>query len=77
LSSRNKSEIYAQQATWDIAAKKVDASGSVIYKQINPEMQLSGDQAVGSLQTNQMVVTSQSGNKVVTQIYPKQKLSNN
>jgi len=71
LSSRNQTQIYSQQAIWYIKNKKVDATGNIIYKQNNPKMQLTGDRAVGTLQTNQIVVTSQNGNKVVTQIYIK------
>jgi LPS export ABC transporter protein LptC len=71
--AHNQAELYAQQADWDIKTSKVEAWGNVIYKQLNPQMQLTGDHAIGALQNKQLVVTSQNGNRVVTDIYPEKK----
>lgn len=68
---RNQTELYAQEAFWDIANKTVEATGNVTYKQNNPQMQLTGDHAIGILQDNQVVVSSKSQNRVVTEIYPQ------
>jgi len=69
-SARNQTEIYAQEAVWNIDTKRVEATGNVTYKQINPKMQLTGDHALGILQENQVIVTSKSYKRVVTEIYP-------
>ena len=72
-SSRNQTEIYAEEATWYMDNKKVEAIGKVTYKQNNPKMHLTGDHAVGNIQENQVIVTSNSGNKVFTEIFPEKK----
>ncbi len=70
-STGNQTEIYSQQALWNIANKTIEATGNVTYKQQNPRMHLTGDRAIGIIQENQVIVTSDSEKRVVTEIYPQ------
>jgi len=64
----NQAEIYAQEAIWHLDTKLVEGTGDISYKQINPPMYLTGDHAVGILQENRVIVTSNNDKKVVTVI---------
>lgn len=69
--SRNQAKLYSNQLIWDIPTQNVQASGNVIYQQINPPFNLKGATAVGKLQDQSIVVNSGgSGNRVVTEIIP-------
>lgn len=71
VGSRNQAKLYSNQLTWDIPTQNVQASGNVIYQQINPPFNLKGATAVGKLQDQSIVVNSGgSGNRVVTEIIP-------
>ncbi len=69
--SRNQAKLYSNQLIWDIPTQNVQASGNVVYQQINPPFNLKGATAVGKLQDQSIVVNSGgSGNRVVTEIIP-------
>ncbi|HAG83756.1 MAG TPA: LPS export ABC transporter periplasmic protein LptC [Cyanobacteria bacterium UBA12227] len=70
VGSRNKAELYANQLRWEIPTQKIQASGNVIYKQVNPPFNVTGATAVGKLQDQSVVVNSGSGSRVVTEIIP-------
>lgn len=71
IGSRNQAKLYSNQLIWDIPTQNVQASGNVIYQQINPPFNLKGATAVGKLQDQSIVVNSGgSGNRVVTEIIP-------
>lgn len=71
IGSRNQAKLYSNQLIWDIPTQNVQASGNVIYQQINPPFNLKGATAVGKLQDQSIVVNSDgSGNRVVTEIIP-------
>jgi lipopolysaccharide assembly outer membrane protein LptD (OstA) len=70
VGSLNQAKLYANQMTWDIPTQNIQASGNVIYQQINPPFSTSGPTAVGKLQDQSVVVTSAPGNRVVTEIIP-------
>ena len=67
INSKNPSELYAQQLTWKIDTEKVEATGNVVYQQDNPRTRLMGEKAIGSLDSNDIVVTS-NGKQPVTSI---------
>ena len=70
LGSKNQSKVYANQLRWDIPTQNVQASGNVIYQQVNPPFNTTGPTAVGRLQDQSIVVTGGAGNRVVTEIIP-------
>lgn len=70
VGSRNQAELYAHQVRWDIPTQKMQASGNVIYKQVDPPFNVTGTTAVGKLQDQSMIVRSGSSDRVVTEIIP-------
>lgn len=70
VGSRNQSQLYATQLRWDIPTQNIDASGNVIYKQLNPPLNVTGATAKGKLQDQSIVVNSGAGSRVVTEIIP-------
>jgi len=71
ISVAQQSQLYADQLTYYFAPQTLDATGNVIYEQQKGmKFNLTGDRAVGSLQDNSVVVTSNQPERVVTEIYP-------
>lgn len=70
VGSRNQSQLYATQMRWDIPTQNIDASGNVIYKQLNPPLNVTGATAKGKLQDQSIVVNSGASSRVVTEIIP-------
>ncbi|MGK7952172.1 MAG: LPS export ABC transporter periplasmic protein LptC [Xenococcaceae cyanobacterium] len=69
--NRNQSHLYARQLVWDIPTEKVEATGNVIYRQVDPPLNLRGDKAIGTLNNNNVVITSKNRqNQVITEINP-------
>ncbi|NEO35836.1 MAG: LPS export ABC transporter periplasmic protein LptC [Moorea sp. SIOASIH] len=68
--SRKQAKLYANQLTWDIPTQQMEASGNVIYEQVSPQFNTTGDKAVGNLEAQDIVVTSGVGERVVTEIIP-------
>lgn len=62
------SQIYARQLNWNIDTERVEATGNIIYEQTDPQARLTGDKAVGTLNNNQIVVTSDGKQQVTTVI---------
>jgi len=72
INNKNQANLYANQMTWEIPTQKIQASGNVIYKQVNPPFNVSGPTAVGKLQDQSIVVSGggTSSTRVVTEIIP-------
>ena len=70
VGSRNQAKLYANQMMWEIPTQKLQASGNVIYQQVNPPFNTTGPTAVGRLQDQSIVVTGSAGTRVVTEIIP-------
>ncbi|MEQ9551837.1 MAG: LPS export ABC transporter periplasmic protein LptC [Coleofasciculus sp. G3-WIS-01] len=71
VGSRNQAELYANQVRWDIPTQKMQASGNVVYKQVDPPFNVTGATAEGKLQDQSMIVRSgSSSDRVVTEIVP-------
>ena len=70
VGSRNQAELYANDFRWDIPTQNIQASGNVIYKQVNPPFNVTGATAVGKLQDQSVLVSSGAGGRVVTEIIP-------
>jgi LPS export ABC transporter protein LptC len=59
----NPSSLYARELIWRIQSQTIEAIDNVVYQQTNPQVHLTGDKAVGNLQTNNIVVSSGAGQK--------------
>ncbi|MGK7874411.1 MAG: LPS export ABC transporter periplasmic protein LptC [Xenococcaceae cyanobacterium] len=70
ISSRNQIKLYSNELIWNIPTQIVEALGNVIYEQADPPFNLTGTKAVGKLKDNSVVVSSNSGDRVVTEIIP-------
>lgn len=70
VGSRNQAKLLANQMTWDIPTQNIQASGNVIYQQVNPPFNTTGPTARGKLQDQSIVVSSAPGKRVVTEIIP-------
>lgn len=71
IGSENQAKLYANQMRWDIPTQNIQASGNVMYQQVNPPFNTTGPTAVGKLQNKSIVVTGGAGGeRVVTKIIP-------
>ena len=70
VGSRNQAKLLANQLRWDIPTQDIQASGNVIYQQVNPPFNTTGPTARGKLQDQSIVVNSAPGKRVVTEIIP-------
>lgn len=71
VGSRNQAKLYANQLVWEIPTQNIQASGNVMYQQVNPPFNTTGATAVGRLQDQSVVVSSGGGgSRVVTEIIP-------
>lgn len=68
--NRNPAKLYANELIWRMPTQIVEATGNVIYEQTKPKFNLTGDKAVGILKDNNIVVTSNNRDRVVTEIFP-------
>lgn len=73
-SDRQKSVIFANQMQWNLDSQDLQATGNVIYQQVNPTLKVVGSEASGKLNTENIVVTGTQnvGGQVVTEIIPEQ-----
>ncbi len=73
-SNRNQSKLFSNQLTWNISNQTLEALGNVVYEQTqSPKFNLTGSKAIGILQNNSVIVTSNNPDRVVTEIYPEPK----
>ncbi len=72
INARQDSDLYANQIIWNIGPQRVEATGDVIYKQVDPPLHLMGSRAVGTLNNQRVVVTGGGSNnsRVMTTIIP-------
>lgn len=70
IGSKNQAKVFANQMKWDMPTQNVQASGNVIYQQVNPPFNTTGPTALGRLQDQSIVVTGGAGTRVVTEIIP-------
>lgn len=68
INQQEASELYANQLTWNLDTKKIEAIGNVIYEQADPQIRLTGEKAIGSLEDNNIVVTSDNKKQVTSVI---------
>lgn len=70
---QRRQTLKSQTLTWYLDKKLVEAKGNIVYQQIDPQLNFSGETAVGNLQTQNIVVNGGgSGSPVVTEIIPQE-----
>lgn len=67
IGQRNRSFLRTDQLTWLIPTQEIAAQGNVVYRQMNPQVDLKGSRAIGKIQQQAVVI---SGGRVVTEIIP-------
>jgi LPS export ABC transporter protein LptC len=73
---QRRQSLQSQVLTWFLNNQLVEAQGNVVYRQADPPLTFTGDTAVGNLQTENIVVKGgSSGNRVVTEIIPQEKVN--
>ena len=74
ISDRNQSTVFANQMQWNLETQALQATGNVIYQQVNPALKVVGSEAAGKLNTENIVVTGTKnpGGQVITEIIPKE-----
>lgn len=51
------SKLYARELIWNIDTQVIEATGNVTYQQTNPQVNSTGEKAVGKLKENNIVVS--------------------
>jgi len=70
IATRNQAKLYSNQLRWNIPTQLMQASGNVIYQQVDPPLNTTGVTAEGKLQDQSIVVKGGAGTPVVTEIIP-------
>lgn len=68
--TNRQANLYSNELTWNLPNQTVEATGNVVYQQVNPQLNLTGVRAVGNLLDNNITVSGNSGERVVTNIVP-------
>lgn len=69
---QRRQTLKSNQLSWYLDQKLLAAQGNVVYHQVDPPINFTGETAIGNLQTQDIVVKSgNSGRRVVTEIIPQ------
>ncbi|MEH2382090.1 MAG: LPS export ABC transporter periplasmic protein LptC [Nostoc sp.] len=73
---QRRQSLKSNTLTWYLDNKLVEAQGNILYRQVDPPLNFTGETAVGNLQTENIVVKGgSSSGRVVTEIIPQEKAS--
>jgi LPS export ABC transporter protein LptC len=73
---QRRQSLKSRTLTWYLDNKLVEAQGNVVYRQVDPPLNFTGETAVGNLQTENIVVKGGSaGGRVVTEIIPQERVN--
>ncbi|MBX9258206.1 LPS export ABC transporter periplasmic protein LptC [Desmonostoc muscorum CCALA 125] len=71
---QRRQSLRSDKLTWYLDNKLLEAQGNIVYRQIDPPLNFTGETAVGNLQTENIVVKGgNSGGRVVTEIIPQER----
>ncbi|MCC5619888.1 LPS export ABC transporter periplasmic protein LptC [Nostoc sp. CHAB 5715] len=71
---QRRQSLKSNTLTWYLDNKLVEAQGNVVYRQVDPRLNFTGETAVGNLQTENIVVKGgTSSGRVVTEIIPQER----
>ncbi|QLE57532.1 LPS export ABC transporter periplasmic protein LptC [Nostoc sp. TCL26-01] len=76
---KRRQTLNAQQMTWYLDKKLLEAQRNVTYRQVDPPLNFQGETAVGNLDTENIVVRggNNAGSRVVTEIIPQEPRTGN
>ncbi len=73
---QRRQSLKSRKLTWYLDNKLVEAQGNVVYRQVDPPLNFTGETAVGNLQTENIVVKGgSSSGRVVTEIIPQERVN--
>lgn len=71
INTRKPADLYANQIVWYLQRERIEAAGNVIYRQVDPPLDLAGSRAIGRLKDQKITVTGgEGGGRVLTKIVP-------
>lgn len=71
---QRRQSLKSNTLTWYLDNKLVEAQGNVVYRQVDPQFNFTGETAIGNLQTENIVVKGgSSSGRVVTEIIPQER----
>ncbi|MEH2457541.1 LPS export ABC transporter periplasmic protein LptC [Nostoc sp.] len=71
---QRRQSLKSNTLTWYLDNKLVEAQGNILYRQVDPPLNFTGETAVGNLQTENIVVKGgSSSGRVVTEIIPQER----
>ncbi|WP_267384153.1 LPS export ABC transporter periplasmic protein LptC [Cyanobacterium sp. uoEpiScrs1] len=68
-STANAAKLYSNNLTWNVSTQIIEALGNIIYEQTNPDFNLTGEKAVGTIHDNKIIVSGNTQDRVVTEIF--------
>ncbi|MBH8562287.1 LPS export ABC transporter periplasmic protein LptC [Nostoc sp. CENA67] len=73
---QRRQSLKSQTLTWYLDKKLLEGQGNVVYRQVDPPLNFTGETAVGNLQTEDIVVRGgKSSGRVVTEIIPQSRVN--
>ncbi|MCW5317350.1 LPS export ABC transporter periplasmic protein LptC [Nostoc sp. KVJ3] len=71
---QRRQSLKSNSLTWHLDNKLVEAQGNVLYRQVDPPLNFTGETAFGNLQTENILVKGgSSSGRVVTEIIPQER----
>ncbi|MEH1933571.1 MAG: LPS export ABC transporter periplasmic protein LptC [Nostoc sp.] len=71
---QRRQSLKSNTLTWYLDNKLVEAQGNIVYRQVDPPLNFTGETALGNLQTENIVVKGgSSSGRVVTEIIPQER----
>ncbi|MEH1901308.1 MAG: LPS export ABC transporter periplasmic protein LptC [Nostoc sp.] len=71
---QRRQSLKSNTLTWYLDNKLIEAQGNIVYQQVDPPLNFTGETALGNLQTENIVVKgSSSSGRVVTEIIPQER----
>ncbi|MDF2387473.1 LPS export ABC transporter periplasmic protein LptC [Nostoc ellipsosporum NOK] len=73
---QRRQSLKSQTLTWYLDKKLLEGQGNVVYRQVDPPLNFTGETAVGNLETENIVVRGgKSSGRVVTEIIPQSRVN--
>ena len=71
-SAENEAKIYADILNWNLNNQEMNATGNVVYQQVEPDLNVKGNKATGYLNSKNIIVTGNNNEPVTTVIYEEE-----
>ncbi|MGM3308214.1 LPS export ABC transporter periplasmic protein LptC [Anabaena sp. WFMT] len=69
---QRRQSLKSNKLTWYLDRKLLEAQGNIVYRQVDPQLNFTGETAIGNLQTENIVVKGgNSKGRVLTEIIPQ------